>query len=124
MHHHVVLQIGEGTDANVETLGADDAIGPQARILTNLDVAMHARGGVEIGQLRKAPVEVIAHAGGSEGSEAVGNGLYHEALALTLAAGAGQGGSNRECHMIDARTDARTDTGAAKARLIEIVTAR
>ena len=50
----------------------------------------------------------------------MGNRLYHEALDLTLAAAAGQGGSNLECHMIDARIDA----SAAKSRLIEIVTAR
>ena len=44
VHHHVVLQVAAAADAHVGALGADHGIGPQARILADLHLAVDARG--------------------------------------------------------------------------------
>ena len=54
VHHHVVLQVGEAADAHVTALGADDRVGPQARVLADLDFPVHACSRVDVGRVRKA----------------------------------------------------------------------
>jgi hypothetical protein len=51
VHHRVVLQIGEPADAHHMALGAHHAARPQASARADLDLAVHLRGGMDIGSI-------------------------------------------------------------------------